>query len=248
MKKILFTLIIFVLLLSFGFNVYALNDVTMLSGDQDLLVLGSVKDITEDSVIITVDHVLGSPDSKLVGKDITVESFTYSYCELHTPSTFNMPVISDNVVISLDLSENGYIFKNGAYKVDSNDHVTCRIIKSAKEDNHECILELAEITCYIRSNAKVNTFEYDSEGNIYAVYPQKPDQCIVSVDQRGNTVTSEGTDATVSEPIVMNGQVPPDASPKKDFRWVYAIGIFVLGTVGGLLAAYIYLKNKKFND
>lgn len=248
MKKTLFFSIIFAVALCFNVCAYARNDVSMMKGDQDYLILGSVKDIVGDDVIITVDHVLGQTNSKLVGKDISVKSFTYSYCELHTNASFNMPVISDNIVISLDLNGNKYVLKNGSYKVDSNDYATCRIISHVGEDARECILELAEITCYIRSDSKVNGFEYDSEGNIFAVYPQKPEHCIVSVDNTGNAVANDENNNTMSEPGVVNAHIPQEETVKKDFKWLYAIGIFILGTAGGLLFAYLYLQRKSDID
>ena len=244
MKKTLFTIITCVVDMSVSLCAYAGNDVSMMTGDQDYLVLGSVKDIVVDDVIITVDHVLGQTDSKLVGKDISVKSFTYSYCELHTSASFNMPVVSDNIIISLDLKENKYVLKNGSYKVDSNDYATCKIVSSVDEETPDCILELAEISCYIRSDSKVSTFDYDSEGNIFAVYPQKPEHCIVSVDNRGNAVSTQETGNTVSEPGVVNTHIPQDGAPKKDYRWLLAIAIFVFGTGGGFFVAYMYLKKR----
>ncbi len=218
----------------------------ILEGEQDYIVLGSVKNIEEDYITVTVDHVLGRKASELVGKDIKVEKFVYSYCTKHIPVEFSNPIVSDNAVISLDNDGDVYVMKNGAFKVDSNEYASCKIINHADETNEDCIKTLAKITCFIRSDIKVNQFEFDGQGNIYAVYPQSMQQCIRVVDAEGNIVA----DDIVEEASPDNRVVPTETTNEDDDdkRWVYAIIVLVVGVVAGIFVSYFYgLKRKSTN-
>ena len=114
MKKILLFLII---CLSLCICASADDVSDMLSGKQDFVILGSIKDIENDIIVVTVDYVLDSSESGLIGTDIKVNKFSYSYCVDHVPQSFNNPIVSDNVVMSIDQSGDVYKVKNGSYKV-----------------------------------------------------------------------------------------------------------------------------------
>lgn len=244
MKKVFLTIITLILLIQSA-AVFAAGADDMLKGKQDLVVLGSVKDIKNDIVTITVDHELGTVASSLVGKDIDVSRFTYSYCEEHSTSEFRSPIISDNVVISLNVKDGKYTMANCAYKVDSNEYANCRIVVLENGIDDKCALELLEATCYIRANAMVNEFDYDSEGRIYAVYPQSIEQCVRLAGEEVEDTKKPSTPDAL--PVVPNAPMPPDGvPPMRDHRGVYSILIIALGAVGGALVSYvIYTKKNK---
>ncbi len=242
MKKVILLLIC--VLIVFSCSVASADvDKSIINGKQAYLIMGSVKDINNNDIIITVDHVLGVEASALVGKDITVSNFVYSYCTYHTPHDFSYPVVSDNVVISVDYDGDKYVIKNGAFKVDSNEYSTCKIISHIEEDNEDCIKALAEITCFIRSNAKVKKFTFEENGSIYAVYPQTMEQCIQSVDDNGKAIVKSGhVEESLPEEVV-NHSAPQD-SKGKNIRSIYVALIFVIGAILGIVVSYIVSVKK----
>ncbi len=213
----------------------------MLKGKQDYIVLGSIKDIENDVITLTVDHELGKTSSDLVGEDIQISRFSYTYCEEHTSSDFRNPKVSDNIVVSLNYADNTYSMANCAYKVDSNEYATCKIVVLDSVYGQNCIKELLIATCFIRSNAMVNEFDFDSEGRIYAVYPQTEQQCVSVVDENGEEViTDEDADGTL--PMTPD-LTQKNTAVKTDNRNTYSIIILVAGSVFG--AAIAYIINKK---
>lgn len=240
MKRI-FPMLCVLAVLFASFTVSADKADDFITGKQDYLILGSVKDINEKKVIITVDHVLNESASKLVGTDITVSAFEYSYCADHTPIEFNSPIISDNLVISIDKRNDEYVMKNGAYKVDSNEYASCKIV--VHEDMHEedCLDELMIITCFVRSNAKVKEFKFDENGRIYAAYPQTVEQCVNFVDDDGAALADEDPPDTL--PTVPPA-APGDLSVIEDNRWIIAIIMLVAGSLAGVGTAYIIIRRK----
>ena len=232
----------------FIFNITALADGTddMLKGNQDITVLGSVKDITSDKITVTVDYVLGRNGSELVGTDIQIKKFSYTYCEEHSTSDFRNPIISDNIVITLNSGESLYTIANSAYKVDSNEYANCKIVVLDKMDDDTCVKNLQRVTCYIRSNAMVNDFAFDSEGRIYAVYPQTAEQCLSTVDEDGAVINPE--EHPENMPIVNNAPVQNEAKDENPNRSIYALAIILIGAVAGLVFAVIARLRKPKND
>lgn len=242
MKKALLTILAAAIMLS-CIPAFASGADDMLSGKQDHVILGSVKDIKNDIVTITVDHELGSVASPLVGKDISVSKFSYSYCDEHSTAEFRSPIISDNVVIALDAKDGKYTMVNCAYKVDSNEYANCRIIIMESETDDECATMLLETTCYIRSNAMVSEFDYDSEGRIYAVYPQTFEQCVRLAGEESEDAQKEN--APDALPVVPNGPVQSEgegAAP--DHRGIYSILIMLVGAALGVGVSYLLYAKK----
>lgn len=241
MKKSLIILISLVFFL-FATTVSADKNIKIISKPQDYLVLGSINDIDEESIIITVDQVLGVKASGLVGEKITVKPFTYSYCTYHTPYSFTKPSVSDNVVISLRTDGKKYAVENGAYKIDTTEHTSCKIISHAEEENEDCIKELAEITCFIRSNAKIKEFSFDSDGNIFAVYPQSMEQCVQIVDSSGELVADDEAEQPILEHLEEQGE--KQAKEETGKYPVYSVLIFAVGAILGLLTAYLVVRTR----
>ena len=240
MKKIVFVIVICFL---FSVTAYAGNVSDMLAGNQDYIILGSVKDIKDDNVVITVDHVMGMNASDMVGTDVVVSKFTYTYCEEHSTSDFRSPIVSDNVVIDLTKISNGrYEMSNCAYKVDSNEYASCKIIVHEDLSGEDCLKELLEATCFVRSNAKVKEFEFDEEGRIYAVYPQTAEQCVRLVDDEGSSVKEDVTPDTL--PTVPPA-APHDVPVNDSNHTSKAIMILIVGVIGGMVVSYISVLRKK---
>ncbi len=241
MKKSLIILVSMVFFL-FSTTVSANKNIEIISKPEDYLVLGSVNDIDEESIVITVDQVLGVKASGLVGEKITVDPFTYSYCTYHAPYSFTKPSVSDNVVISLKTDGEKYVMANGAYKIDTTEYTSCKVISHTDEENEDCIRELAEITCFIRSNAKIKEFSFDSDGNIFAVYPQSMEQCVQVVDSDGELITNDEAKQPILEHLEEQGENPQ----KEDTGEIpiYSVLIFAVGALLGLLGAYVAIRSK----
>ncbi|MBQ8588468.1 MAG: hypothetical protein IJ454_03660 [Clostridia bacterium] len=243
MKRIMLIVCVIICLAS-SMSAYAGTVADMLGGNQDYIIMGSVKDIKNDTVVVTIDHVLGMNSSDMIGTDVTVSKFTYSYCEDHSTSEFRNPIVSDNIVIDLTKDSNGgYSMANCAYKVDSNEYASCKII--VHEDIHEedCIKDLLEATCFIRSNAKVSEFEFDEEGRIYAVYPQTAEQCVRLVDDEGSSVVEEEIPDTL--PTVPPA-APGDAPIQNNGTYTtYAVIILAVGVLAGMCVSWIVMVKRK---
>ena len=243
MKKIILTACV-IFCLTFSTLVFAGTVEEMLGGNQDYIVMGSVKDINSDTIIVTVDHVLGLNSSDMIGTDVKVAKFTYSYCEEHSTSDFRSPIVSDNIVIDLIKDANGgYYMANCAYKVDSNEYASCKIIVHEDIREEDCIKDLLEATCFIRSNAKVSEFEFDEDGRIYAVYPQTAEQCVQVVDDEGSSVTVEEIPDTL--PTVPPA-APGDTPIQNNGNYTtYAIIILAVGVLGGMGVSWIIMVKRK---
>jgi len=130
-------------------------------------------------------------------KDVDIEAEAEKYLNpekkiessadaLHGAMDIIAETVSDNAAFRKWIRE--YTMKNGSYKVDSNEYANCKIIMHEDSKDEDCVVELLELTCYIRSNAKVKEFEFDDEGRIYAVYPQTVEQCVYFVDDSGSAI------------------------------------------------------------
>lgn len=236
MKKSICLLCI-ALVLVLSFTAYADNVDDMLGGKQDYVILGSVKDIKDEVITVTVDHVLGGAAPNMTGTDVSIAQFAYSYCEEHSTEEFRSPIVSDNIVISINKSAEGFEMANCAYKVDSNEYASCKIIVHEDLKDEDCLKSLLEATCFIRSNAKVKEFEFDEEGRIYAVYPQTAEQCVHIVGDDGAAVVNEDIPDTL--PTVPPAAPSDGSQPLTDNRWIPAICILASGALGGAAGAYI---------
>lgn len=239
MKKLISVLCAFLIVLS-QVTAFADGVKDMMAGKQDLVILGSVKDIKDGKVTVTVDHVLGRTGTSLAGTDITVLQFLYSYCEQHSTGEFRSPRISDNIAISLNETDGVYKMANCAYKVDSNEYASCKIVVHEDIREEECIRPLLEATCYLRSNARVKEFEFDEEGRIYAVYPQTAEQCVHVVSDDGTAViTGDSPDTLPTVPPAAPAENPLEESGDK--RWILALALLGTGIIAGALAGYVII-------
>lgn len=220
---------------------------SLFSGKQDYLILGTVKDVGEDLITVTVDNTVGSSVPSLSGTDISVVKFTYSYCTEHTTSDFNQPKIGDNIFASVNLTGSKYEIQSGAYKVDSSEIKNCSTIVYQDMNNEQCLEDAVKIAYFIRSNGKITQFTTENDGKIYAlsedgktlIYPLPDNQCIKFVDDSGKI-------ADIFEEDVMPIVSPPAAeAPHNDNRWIIALGVMLGGGALGFLAFYLFYARKR---
>ncbi len=240
-KKIVFFVF---LCLSLSISAHAGTVSDMLGGNQDYTIMGSVKDIKDDTVVITIDHVLGMNSSDMIGTDVIVNKFAYTYCEEHSTSDFRNPIVSDNIVIDLKKEQNGeYAMANCAYKVDSNEYASCKIIVHEDIQDEDCLEDLLKATCFVRANAKVKDFDFDDEGRIYAVYPQSAEQCVRLVDDDGSSVVEEEIPDTLpTVPPAAPGDAPLQNSAN---HTTYAVIILIVGVLAGIGVSWIVIVKSK---
>lgn len=218
------------------------------SGNQKYLILGTVKDVKDGSVTVTVDNTVGSKEPSIQGKDISVNKFSYSYCAEHTPVEFNNPKIGDNIFASIDDSGDEYIIKNGAFKVDSSEIKNCSTIVHQRMSGEQCFEDAVKIAYFIRANGKITKFTSDGDGKIYAVsdddkiliYPLEGNQCVKVVDDYGKVI-SDSSEQDVM-PIVPSASAKP---PKEDNRWLVASFVLLGGAVIGFFALYFLYAKKR---
>ena len=93
----------------------------------------------------------------------------------------------------------------------------------------------------------VSNFEFDSEGRIYAVYPQTPEQCFKLVQEDGTAVNNEEAVEPIS--AVNDESKQKSQEESADNRSVYALAIVGGGAAFGLIVALIIRskKSKKIN-
>lgn len=247
MKRIL-SLICFLMIIMSYTAVYSDGAESIFEGVQDYLILGTVKDVSDDSVIVTVDNTVGTKTPSMLGEDIEIGRFSYSYCEEHTPSDFNNPKIGDNIFASISENGNKYSVENGAYKVDSSEIKNCSTIVHQNMNGEECLESSVKIAYFIRSNGKITNFKAGGNGRIYAlndgdeilIYPLSGNQCIKFVDDYGKIIDD------VAEGDVMPIVPSPSQEPHQhDKKWIAATVVFVGGAALGFLALFVFYARKR---
>lgn len=247
MKKFVFLICIITVLLN-GLYAYAYSAEDILNGEHDLLILGTVKDVDDDTVTVTVDNTVGKEVPSLKSGDIDIERFKYSYCEEHTTDEFNSPKIGDNIFASLSLKNGTYELLGGAYKVDSSEIKNTCVIVYQNMKGEECLNDAVEISYFIRTNGKISRFETDDSGSIYAVndddkiiiYPLPGNESIKIADSDGKIISEDFNDDVM--PIVPNS---PMKENERDNRWIASCTIIALGAAVGVVFFYVLYAKKR---
>ncbi|KXZ40708.1 hypothetical protein SAMN05661008_01892 [Alkalithermobacter thermoalcaliphilus JW-YL-7 = DSM 7308] len=164
MKKIIITICATLILIST--NVYGADLIYRLThGDQYALVLGTVKQVDEKGIDISVEKIL---NGKTVGKNIKIyindKQNIYSY----------EPKEGDYIVASIDKKPSDYILKWGVFKVSSLDYKTLDI-QSGLSSSDRAILKY-----YINNGCKEIDFYYEngkvfirkSDGSVEKIYSE----------------------------------------------------------------------------
>lgn len=229
-------------------GVFADEADNIFEGKQDYLILGTVKDVTDGTAAVTVDNTVGASLPSMIGKDIYIEKFSYSYCTDHAPDDFNNPKIGDNVFASISKNGETYIVANGAYRVDSIEIKNLSTVVYTGMQGEDCLDSSVKIAYFIRSNGKITEFKKDDEGKIYAinnkdkvlVYPLAGNQCIKFVDESGKFIED------ISENDVMPiGPAPVQEDNIDDKRWIKASVVFAGGAVLGFIVLFAFYAKKR---
>jgi len=249
MKKVLSVMLFLFIIISSYAMVSAEGIEDIFDGDNDFLILGTVTGVADDIVAVTVDNTVGEKVASLTGKEIKIHKFSYSYCEEHTPTSFNNPQIGDNLFASISKDSDKYRIANGVYKVDSSEVKNCSTLVHQNMRNQDCLADAVKLAYFVRSNGKIKDFKVDSEGNIYAlkeddevlVYPLVGNQqCIKFVDNNGKIL-----DETVHDDVIPIVPQPVQEETPDNNKWIWATGIFVGGALlGFLVMIFIYSKKR----
>jgi len=248
MKKVLSLILLFCLTVSLCTLASADGIKKIFEGEQEFLILGTVKDVTEDVVVVTVDNTVGEKSPSIVGEDVNILKFSYSYCEDHAPKSFNNPKIGDNIFVSASLEEENYKVVNGAYRVDSSEIKNCSTLVHQNMRGQDCLEDAVKLAYFVRTNGKITEFKKGSDDKIYAVtdtdevlvYPLPGNQCIKFVDNNDQILDETTQDDVI--PIVPEPATEKDADSNK---WIFAVSIFAGGAILGFLAMLFYYTRKK---
>ncbi len=227
------------------FSIAAAKDI--INGEQECLILGTVKDIGDKYTTVSVDNTVGEQMPTLIGSDVLIEKFSYSYCSDHISTEFNQPKIGDNIFASVNAWGENYRIENGAYKVDSSEQKNCSTLVYRDMNGEDCLNEAVEIAYFIRSNGKIVKFSAEEDGKIFAVneddktliYPLAGNQCVKFVDSDGKIIENFEEDVM---PIVS-----PEAheARHKDNRWIIAFSVMIGGAAAGFLAFYLFFAGRR---
>lgn len=244
MKNIFKYLLCFMMLLCLCTSVYAQGDVSgIVSGNQDHLMLATVVDITDTSIILAPHQLIyiDSQDeqSTFLNENISVDKFRYSYCADHSDISTS-PRVGDNIFISLDNVGARYVMKNGAYKVSSVDYKMLTFYASESMRGEGCLADIVSLAYFVRTNGAMRRFRFengvltaDSDGNKLTLYPtENITDTVTFLNIDGKVV-----DAAETEDVIIHGE---ERSQKKntDHRWLISYAIIILGVVVGGVVVY----------
>ncbi len=248
MKKLLKSFLFFVLLVCFAMNVCAQGDVSaILSGEQDYVLLATVVDVNDSSVVLAPYHNIynGENSGQIpLNNNISVDKFRYSYCSDHSDITAT-PRVGDNIFVSLDKKGNGYVVTNGAYKTSSVDYKLLTFYASESMKNRDCLAEIVALAYFVRTDGNMREFNFDNgtltvenDSKILTLYPtEQISDTVTFVDINGKII-----DNVKTKDVITN---EPDNSKKEnDFRWVISIFVILMSASAGMLVVY-NLNNKE---
>ena len=242
MKKISFFVTLILLAISLCPTVSAYDNISdIISGNQDYLVLGTVVDINNDSVILehyqTIDVDVSSTDNFSRNQNITIDKFRYSYCDKHSDIS-TIPRVGDNVFISLNKKGSSYIMVNGAYKITSVDYKMLTFYASESMKGQDCLADIVALAYFVRTNGVGRDFTFEKgtltanlDGKKLTLYPtDNITETVTFVDVEGNIV-----DAAKTKDVIIHGE-ETNVENEDDYRWVFAcLGIVLSAALGGFV-------------
>ncbi|MBE7031180.1 MAG: hypothetical protein E7409_07125 [Ruminococcaceae bacterium] len=217
---------------------------------QSYLLLATVEDITDAHIVLNPFYTFVRSDARQTGQapqtgvPISVEKFRYSYCIEHG-DWFNAPKLGDNVFISLSRKGGYYVMKNGAYKTDSVDYKTMRFRIPVDMKGQECMTDPVALAYFVRTDGQVSEFEF-GEGTVSVVQGERRLELYPSDSTENELISFVGNDGKVlsagkSKDVIAD----TDATlPQKDYRWIYALTLLVIGIVAGAVAVYLTGKQE----
>ena len=233
--------------------VYADSVDDFIKGDNDLLVLATITDIVDNSVVIEPFSCL---KNRISGTDtvlpdtVTLIKFRYYYCNEHAES-FNVPKIGDNIVISLGKNANSYYLKNGVYKTDTVDVKNIRVLVPTSAKGEECEGKLVSLSYFLSTGCSYDRFIYQNgmvkvnENNAeVTLYPS-----VKNTEKLITYVGEDGKEMPSKEKDVITGGINLTLDDNEDM-WIYAIITIFVGLLFGFiiiggLNKFISRKNNK---
>lgn len=243
MKKSVITLFVFILLICTCSAALAQGSVSdMIAGDQDMLLLASVEDITDTTIILDPYDIIsaeGDDVMPLLDESIVVDKFQYSYCADHSDISLT-PVKGNNVFISLNRNGSRYTVAHGAYRVSSLDYRLLTFHVSESMKGSDCLADIVALANFVRSNGNMQDFHFENgtltakAGNkTLTLYPtDNITEMISFVNNKGEIV-----DAMETKDIIIEGE-SAGVEKKDDYRWIASCVLILMGVVIGAIVVY----------
>ncbi len=210
----------------------------ILSGEQDYLILGTVVDITDTSIILDPYHRLHNGNgTKSISLDdnIEISKFRYSYCAEHTDIS-TTPRVGDNMFVSLNRTSNGYVMANGAYKTTSVSYKLLTFYVPESIKGKSCLAEIVTLSHFVRNNGYSREYEI-KDGKPYVTTEGKLLD-LSPADTVNKLVTFVGLDSKVPDTKTKDVIIDGDIDPTSDFRWMVAGCIILLSAIAGAFVLY----------
>ncbi len=224
-----------------------------INGTNDLIVLATITDIVDNSVVLEPFSCLKNRISDIdtvLPDTVTLSKFRYYYCNEHAES-FNVPKIGDNIVISLGKNANSYYLKNGVYKTDTVDIKNIRVLVPTSAKGEDCEAKLVSLSYFLSTGCSYDRFIYQNgmvkvnENNAeVTLYPS-----VKNTEKLITYVGEDGKEMSTKEEDVITGGINLTLDDNED-AWIYAIITIFAGLILGFgliagLNKFISRKNSK---
>lgn len=242
-KKIALTLIFSLLIMCICPVTYAQGKVAdILAGKQDYLLLATVVDFDDSSIIVAPYHVIHTEgdgeNEPSLNSNISIEKFRYSYCHEHSDITTS-PKAGDNIFISINENGSGYSMANGAYKISSVDYKLLTFYASESMKDSDCLAEIVALAYFVRTDGSMRDFHFENDklttyidGKTLTLYPtENLTETITFLNIQGKVM-----DNVKTKDVIIDGEEPMEES--EDYRWIIAYGIIILGVLVGGIVVY----------
>lgn len=243
MKKITAMLISIILILCTCPISYAQGSVAdILAGKQDYLLLATVVDFDDSSVIVAPYHVIHMDDESSnmpsLNENISIEKFRYSYCHEHSDIN-TAPKAGDNIFISINENGAKYTMANGAYKISSVDYKLLTFYASESMRDSECLAEIVALAYFVRTDGSMRDFRFEN-GTLTAYIDERP-LTLYPSDNIAETVTflniqGKVMDTVKTKDVIIDGEEPIEE--QEDYRWLISYGIIFVGVLVGGIVVY----------
>lgn len=243
MKKSAINLLAFILLICVCTVASAKGSVSdMIEGDQDILLLASIEDITDTTIVLDPYDIIGAEeDDTAISLDdnIVVDKFQYSYCEEHSDVSLT-PVKGNNVFISINRNGSRYTMAHGAYKVSSLDYRLLTFHASESMKGSDCLADVVALANFVRSDGGMQDFNFENGvltakagSKTLTLYPtDNITEMISFVNNKGEIV-----DAMETKDVIIEGE-PVSLERENDYRWIVSYALILIGVVVGAIVVY----------
>ncbi len=218
------------------------NVEAILEGNQDYILLATVVDFDDSSIIVAPYHVIrGEEDSAELpplNSNIAIEKFRYSYCADHS-DVITTPKAGDNIFISINANGGQYTMAHGAYKISSVDYKLLTFYASESMKNSECLADIVALAYFVRTDGSMREFKFEN-GTLTAYRDDKP-LTLYPSDNLSDTVTflniqGKVTESVKTKDVIIDGE--EGIENRADYRWLISYGVILLGMIVGGIVVY----------